>query len=410
MSIKVMTVKIFILAGLISFQLFGQSFGRRFSETSTNRSGNQQIMNEDVMNYSMTYVERALDRPVDPKKYIVGPGDIFGIDIISLEKINVQIPVTPSGDLMIPQVGIINIAGQTLESAINNTTVFIKRRLTAADVNVALITIRTFMVPISGAVKKPGLYIITPVTRLDEIIEMAEGFHQLAKEYTIEIRHADLQVSKINYFDFILEGSLKGNPTFLEGDQIYVPFGDLQKEGIVMRGSVSGSGYDIIAKDETLLHFFLRQTSFSRNADLESVTITRNVGEKEKIITVQPKDFPNTVLKAGDAIDILSERGVSVNGFVQAPGSFTYFPGYSALDYVNMAGGNTVEGDADKLLIRHLDGSVSRSKDVDIRRGDVIIVPRTTKSVWFGEISILEIAASIASLTLTYIAATRSIK
>lgn len=386
---------------------FGQSFGKRFSESTTSQNYESNMNKDKDVQFNTKYVERALDKPINPMTYIIGPGDVFGISVVSLDNFNIQIPVSPSGDLMIPQFGIVNIAGQTLNFALDSIKTFVKKKLTASEVNVTLISIRTFMIPISGAVTKPGYYIVTPVTRLDEIIELSEGFHQLAKEYIIEVRHLDSSVSTINYFDFILDGNLDGNPSFLEGDQIFVPFGNLQKEGIVIRGSVSGSGYDIIAKDETLMHFFLRQTSFSQNADLESVTITRNSSDGEKVLIVQPADFPEMILKAGDAIDILSERGVSVNGFVQSPGSFKYFPGYSALDYINMAGGNTVEGDANKLIIRRLDGSITSGKDTEIRRGDVIIVQRTTKSVWFGEISILEIAASIASLTLTFIAATK---
>ncbi|MCK4447353.1 MAG: SLBB domain-containing protein, partial [Candidatus Marinimicrobia bacterium] len=190
-------------------------------------------------------------------------------------------------------------------------------------------------------------------------------------------------------------------------DRIFVPFGDVDKEGVVIRGSIAGSGYDIIQKGETLGDFLQRRAKFSTNADLESVTITRIVNGKEKFLTIFPKDFKTTVLKPGDAIDILSERGVSVNGFVQTPGGYTFFPGYTSSDYINLAGGNTVEGDPNKSTVRHLDGTIEKGQSVLIRRGDVVVVPRTRKSVFFGDSSILEISAALTTVILTFIAATK---
>jgi len=150
----------------------------------------------------------------------------------------------------------------------------------------------------------------------------------------------------------------------------------------------------------------VRRAKFSTNANLKSVTITRMENGKELFMTVFPKDFHKTVLKPRDAIDILSERGVSVNGFVQTPGGFSFFPGYTYLDYINMAGGNTVEGDVDKATVRHLDGTIEKGKEAEVKRGDVIIVPRTRMYVLFGDMSALQILSAVTTVVLTFIAAT----
>ncbi|MDD5231590.1 MAG: hypothetical protein PHC43_09695, partial [Candidatus Marinimicrobia bacterium] len=113
----------------------------------------------------------------------------------------------------------------------------------------------------------------------------------------------------------------------------------------------------------------------------------------------------STTLKAGDAIDILAERSVSVNGFVQSPGSFYFFPGYTALDYINMAGGNSIEGDIDRTIVRHLDGNIENISSATLQRGDVIIVPRSWKNVAYGELSVLQIIVSVSTVILTFIAA-----
>ena len=186
-----------------------------------------------------------------------------------------------------------------------------------------------------------------------------------------------------------------------------MPFGNIKTDGVVIRGSITGSGYDIIDTDETLESFLWRRAKFSEDADLESVKITRIVNGKETYMTIYPENFHETILQPGDQIDILGERGVSVIGFVQAPGGYQYFPGYTVSDYIGLAGGNTVEGDANRAMIRHLDGKSERGKDGIVRRGDIIVVPRTRQNVLFGNSSILQVTASVFSIMLTYMAATR---
>ncbi len=72
-----------------------------------------------------------------------------------------------------------------------------------------------------------------------------------------------------------------------------------------------------------------------------------------------------------------------------------------------MAGGNTIEGDIEKAIVRHLDGKIETGKNAILKRGDVIMVPRTNKSIMYGDLSILEIITSLSTTLLAFIAATR---
>jgi len=379
-----------------------RSYGKMFEQETEKE---KTTLKEKAKEVSKMQELIALDKAVSPEEYIVGPGDIFGIDIIITENINIELAITPTGDLLIPSVGKINVNGLILKDAIELCKKKINEVYPSAKVDVALVNLRTFKIQIAGAVFQPGFYDVTAVTRLNEIIELAEGFDQFAKEFNIQITRNDGRIDTVNYFNYKLEGDLKHNPTFLEGDRIFVPFGDPDKEAIVIRGAVYGSGYDIIQENESLGYYLRRQAQFIENADLENVTITRKEADHQLVMTVYPRDFFSTPLKPGDAIDILSERGISVNGFVQSPGSFYFYPGYSYLDYINMAGGNTYEGDIDKVYIRHLDGSTEPGKSATLKRGDVIIIPRSSKSTIFGDLSVLEIFTSIATILLTFIAA-----
>jgi len=387
---------------LLSNLLFAQSYGRRFLTSLADKEKDER----DVPVVPEQYIF-SLETAINPGEYIIGPGDILGINIITAQNFTFTLTVGPTGELLIPSVGVIDINGKSLLNAQNEIKNFISCTYTNAKSSVTLLNIRNFRIQIIGAVNSQGFLDVTPITRLDQVIDGVAGFHQFAQEYNIKITRADGTIKTVNFLKFLTDGKHINNPTFIEGDRIFVPFGDVEKEGVVIRGSIAGRGYDIIQKGETLGEFLVRRAKFSTNADLENVTITRIINGKEKFLTIFPKDFKTTLLVPGDAIDILSERGVSVNGFVQAPGGFDFFPGYSALDYVNMAGGNTVEGDVERALVRHLDGTIELGKKAEIKRGDVIIVPRTRVNLLFGTMSALQIISAVASVILTFIAATR---
>lgn len=347
----------------------------------------------------------ALEEVIDPTSYILGPGDKLGINILISESITLSLTVTPTGDLLIPSVGVIHVAGKTLAETVTAVRDFVKTQTYPnAKVSVALVNLRIFLVQITGAVNRPGFVEVTPVTRLSQVVKQTDDFHQFAREFDITVTNSSGKNQKINFLEFLRKGDLANNPTFLEGDRIRVPFGNVGKEGVVIRGSISGSGYDIIEAGETLESFLRRRAKFSEQADLESVIITRIKNNKEVFLTILPKNFKTTVLKAGDNIDILRERGVMVNGFVQTPGGYAFFPGFAAADYINLAGGNTIEGNPDKVIVRHLDGTMEKGQSVIIRRGDVIVIPRTGKSLLFGNSSALQIITAFLTVFLTFLA------
>ena len=60
---------------------------------------------------------QSLESTISPDEYILGPGDELGISIIMGENLTLPTKITPTGDLFIPSVGLVNVSGQTLDEA-----------------------------------------------------------------------------------------------------------------------------------------------------------------------------------------------------------------------------------------------------------------------------------------------------
>ena len=386
------------------------SFGRlnRLRDDTDVKRDDTDVKAGETIQFLQSFEETfSLEKSINPELYILGPGDELGINILMGKNFTLPIKITPTGDVFIPSVGVVNVSGMTLTQGIDKIKLYIlDNAYPNAKVSIALVNIRYFEIQLIGAVNKPGFIRASAVDRLDRIIYRANGFHQLAREFGIKVKRKNGKVENINHLNFIRNGDLSQNPTFLEGDIIIVPFGDIATESIALRGSVKGTGYDIIEPDETLLAFLTRSVILDTYSDLQSVIITREKGKSNPFIRVLPSKFSQFKLVAGDIIDILRERGIMVNGFVQKPGAYEFIPGFTISDYISMAGGNTIDGDAKRAVIHHSDGTVEMEDISMLRRGDVIVIPRSYLNSFVGRLSILQITASILSVYMTYLAAT----
>jgi len=231
--------------------------------------------------------------------------------------------------------------------------------------------------------------------------------NNINKEFDIIINRGNGTKEKINYLNFLREGDLKSNPTFLEGDIIHVPFGDPYLNSVSLRGHIENAGYDIIEKNESLLSFLNRSINLINETNLMSIIVTRNENGKDKIYNISPKEFSNFILSNGDIVDVPRDDGVMVNGFVQKPGAYAYVPGYLAYNYISMAGGNTKDGSINKIKIIHSNGTSSRNANTILKRGDVIIVERSTINTLAGNMSILQIVASLLTIYMTYLSSSK---
>lgn len=166
----------------------------------------------------------ALEKPIDSKNYFIGPGDILGININTIEKMFFSSIVGPAGDLLIPGVGSVQISGLSLDSSIT----FIENRILTtfknADIDVSLIGLKSFKVSLFGAVNEPGFATVQALTRLDEVIKLVGGLHKDANETKIKITDKNGGSVLVNVEKYLLNGDLEHNPILNEGDKIKVFF------------------------------------------------------------------------------------------------------------------------------------------------------------------------------------------
>lgn len=175
--------------------------------------------------------EFALEKPVNPKSYIVGPGDVLGINVKTIEKMFFSAIVGPAGDLLIPGVGSVQISGLSLDSSIIYIKDRILRTFKNAVIDVSLVGLKSFKVSLFGAVNEPGFITVQAFTRLDEALSLAGGLHVDADENNLLIKSKDSDSNFVDIKDYLLNGNIDQNPILNQGDRIQAFFNSSDKLG-----------------------------------------------------------------------------------------------------------------------------------------------------------------------------------
>ena len=106
----------FIISGIISFHWAAQAQLNNFDMTRANKYKVDTLAKETSQKI-LEETAGLMEREIDPEKYILGPNDKLILSIISSNSKEFDLVVSPSGRLLIPEVGAVSLKGKTLAEA-----------------------------------------------------------------------------------------------------------------------------------------------------------------------------------------------------------------------------------------------------------------------------------------------------
>ena len=323
----------------------------------------------------------ALERAVDPQKYVVGPGDVFSFNIWGALEMQLPITVSPEGKLLVPSVGEIEVDATTLAEVQDLVLKMAATCYGNSEITLTLESLRFFRVHVVGEVKYPGTYVAQAVDRISELITEAGGVTDWAWKRRIELRHPN---GSVDYFDlsvFEQEGNLERDLFVNGGDVVCVPPLRLGQCLVKVEGDLENSGTYQISPGEKLLAFLQRIRALRRNTDLSKVMVIRlgdgNNTESKRKRFVTPYLGEDSIdldfsLRNGDRV-VLPSHYVYVKGAVRLPGAYPYSMNLTAKDYAGMAGGDFRSGSIKGVKVFHArTGKTEKGPDVLVEPGDVV--------------------------------------
>lgn len=284
---------------------------------------------------------------------------------------------------------------------------------------------------VEGAVNSPGQRKYVERMKLSDAIDLAGGVTEDAA--TIEIAR---RVARPGYTDttavvqrFALAAGRRLTPVAGDfpverGDQISVRVSPGRRTfgTVTVTGNFSFPGIYAIQRDgERLRDIIQRAGGILPNAYPSSFRLVRGgrsvaVGY-DRLMRNDSGD--NVVVRNNDEIVITTDPAiVLVSGAVERQVAVPFHRGWGVEDYLSAAGGLAVDGDRNKVVVEGPSGQIGRSskflrvrRDPDVLSGSTITVarkaPATAGSVREALTTTLQIATSLASLAIAYVAVTK---
>lgn len=281
-----------------------------------------------------------------PQNYVIGPNDALLIDLSGNSQASYNLKVTPEGTINVEYVGIIPIAGLTVEAATSR----IRSRMSSiypglnggsVRLNVAIGNIRSIKVILTGEVVKPGTYTLPSLATAFNALYSSGGPTENGSFRAIELIRGGNVVAVLDIYDFLLKGDLKNNLRLQDQDVLRVP---VYKSRIEIVGEVKRPGIFELLKNENLSKLLQFAGDFTENAYKARVKVLKNTDIERQIADVTPDRFSTYIPNSGDKffVDRILERfsnRVSILGAVFRPGQYQLDPGLTLSGLIEKAEG-----------------------------------------------------------------------
>ncbi|MDA8753210.1 SLBB domain-containing protein [Candidatus Marinimicrobia bacterium] len=357
-----------------------------------------------------------IDKSISPKQYKVGPGDQIHINIISSnETFDYSLVISPTGELLIPSVGLINTNKLNLYELIKEIKNKIKSWNSNAQVNIELEGVRKFKVLVTGQFDNAGYFVATPITRVSDLYEniLQNYFEEKKNNYsqsnskthseTIGIQsriavddlykrkmgvyqeedsqiqllskrniliYRELDTLEVDIECFKVTGNISMNPYIEQGDVIQIPY---IESYFYINGGVQRPGRYEFKKDETLEEVIEIAGGLKSNIKKDNIRVIHSEMLKEKPKILQLINDKNFKIRPEDNIMIPFSNNkkpndiIEITGEIKFPGTYSIVPGETTLgDLIDISGGFTEIADTNKVLFNN--SKISEIPDRELER------------------------------------------
>jgi protein involved in polysaccharide export with SLBB domain len=316
-----------------------------------------------------------VDRVPVPADYVIGPGDEILLRAWGQLDMNYRASVDRNGQIHIPKVGSLNVAGLTYRQLPGFLQNAIGRVFRNFELNVSLGELRSIQVFVVGHARRPGSYTVSSLSTLVNALFASGGPSATGSMRRIQLKRHDQVVTEFDLYDLLARGDKSKDARLMPGDVIYIPpVGPM----VALYGSVNTPAVYELKGDSTLADLFGWAGGLSTLARGQKVTVERIVDRAVRQVAEFGLDDAGLARRLNDgdlvrvyALSMRLDNAVTLRGNVAQPARFPWRAGMRVRDVIP---------DRESLLTpdywqRRIAGIVSRPGDEaglrqQIRRAD----------------------------------------
>jgi protein involved in polysaccharide export with SLBB domain len=280
--------------------------------------------------------------PVDwmqvPNDYIIGPGDELQITIWGQVEANLRVIVDRSGQIYIPQVGQVSVAGVHYGDLERHLRDAISRIFRNFNITANLGRLHSIQVFVVGDARYPGTYTISSLSTLVNALFASGGPDSQGSLRHIQVRRDNTTITDFDFYDLLIKGDKSRDVRLQPGDVIYFAhIGPL----VAISGSINTPAIYEMKDNSTLRDLIDIAGDLSTVADTNKITIDRFVDHQARKALEFPYDAQSQSLPVqdGDIVHVFSivprfEDTVTLRGNVANPGRYPWKPGMRVRDLI----------------------------------------------------------------------------
>ena len=329
------------------------------------------IYGHDFFCSSPTSISPIGDLPV-PSDYLISLRDELEITYLGDPKNRSFIrPVRLDGSIMIPEIGLINVEGQTLSEIREKIKIKVSETYIGIKAQVTLKELSAKKILIVGSVKKPGAYLVNPFTTVSNALSYAGGLEEYASIRDIEVINAQGKTHSFDAYDLLIDGSRKKDISLNSGDTILVKntnnlisiVGSVQRP-MIYEYKDSEKPIDLIdfalgfkrtAKQDIVLVEKISTNQSSYVFEYMNIDQVKDLSKIASMTIFNISAFNSSNKPKGGLITPTKSSSQMINvlieGEVMNPGFYKVMPGTKVNDIYLLSGGLTKQADIDLTIL-----------------------------------------------------------
>lgn len=279
-----------------------------------------------------------LDLTPVPPEYVIGPGDELRIRVWGQVSFQVNVRVDRSGEIFLPQVGPVHVAGLTFSMLDPHLRGAIGRVYHNFDLTADVGQIRAIQVYVSGEARRPGVYTVSSLSSLVDALFVSGGPSVQGSMRRIQVRRGSAVVTEFDLYGLLVHGDKSKDVRLESGDVIFIPPAGPQA---AITGSVRNPAIYELLSNEPLAGLLANAGGASSVAAAARISIERIEDHNSRSAMEVASDDAGlaTLLADGDLVHVYSltpiyRKTVSLRGNTANQGRFAWHPGMHVSDLI----------------------------------------------------------------------------
>jgi protein involved in polysaccharide export with SLBB domain len=155
--------------------------------------------------------------------YILDVDDELMIQLIGDKADFIKSKINRSGQIPIKNIGMINIAGLSIDSANKLINKILEESFVDTEAIISLEKVRDIEILVTGQVSSPGIFILNGYSNILHALIMSGGISDYGSMRNIVLKRKNQAEKIVDLYDILVFGKTESNISLRSGDSIYVP-------------------------------------------------------------------------------------------------------------------------------------------------------------------------------------------